>query len=370
MSNKKILITADSLRLDYLSEMPETTKFFDKSYENAFATFPSTIGSFPSILGGKYPTNIGMTKSDSVASKLHTKQKLGITTNRLTSSNYDYDKGFNQFEEMINRHSLAGRVGNMVSNSPLYKPLNTGLQLLREALTRLKIPELHSPSREFQRANNVIQNMIDTINSNENFFVWLHLMDTHHPYHSEKYSDLSRGKAYSITKRVVGRNGGKKQEERITKRLYRQGVRQLDHDLKTLYKWIPPKTEVVFCGDHGEHLGEKNHWGHNTYLDQTLLNVPLLTKNVRPVNSQAISLIDIPSILINTQHNNGKLSREYAYSMCEDQQSVTDGIHILTTNDDKTNNPKLQQKLDNFTPEKIAQQEHANTEDLEALGYL
>lgn len=370
MSEKKILITADSLRLDYLSEMPETTTFFDKSYENAFATFPSTIGSFPSIIGGTYPTKIGMTKSDSVASKIHTKQKLGITTNRLTSSNYDYDKGFTQFEEMINRHSLTGRVGNMVSNGPLYKPLNTGLQLLREALTRLNIPEWYTPSREFQRASNVIQKMIDTIDPTRNFFVWLHLMDTHHPYHSEKYSDLTRGQSYSITKRVVGRNGGTTQEEHKTKQLYKQGVKQLDDDLKTLYNWAPPQTEIILCGDHGEHLGEKNHWGHNTYLDQPLLNIPLLTKNVQPVNSQVISLIDIPSILLNAQYNNGKLSRKYAYSMCEDQQSVTDGTQILTTSDNKTDNPELQQKLDDFNPDRTVQQGQANTEDLEALGYL
>ena len=363
-----ILISVDSLRLDYLDEMPKTTKFFDATYTNAFATYPSTIGSFPSIIGGVYPVSVGLEKTNSVVPNIEHSQKLGVTTNVLTSGKYGYDAGFTHFNSMTENESITTKLGRKIPDGRVYSILNSSLQTARKVSRKFTAKETNS-NREYPRAREVIDTIKQTIDKERNFFVWAHFMDVHHPYHSEKYSTVSRNDAYQLTKQVLGKNGGTKSEKKQTKNLYEDCVRQLDDDLSNLYSWAPDDTRIVFCADHGEHLGEKDHWGHHEYLDNVLLNVPFLTRNISKIQSNVISLIDIPSILLGNSYNNGTLQRDYAYSMCDEKKSVTDGTNMLT-NEDTVDDHTLQTKLNNFNPERAVRQAQANTDDLEALGYL
>jgi len=363
-----ILLSVDSLRLDYLDEMSKTTEFFDTTYTNAFATYPSTIGSFPSIIGGVYPASLGLDKTNSVVPTIEHPQKVGVTTNVLTSSKYGYDAGFTHFNSMTENESITTKIGRNIPDGRVYSILNSSLQTARKVSRKFGVKESKS-TREYPRAKEVINTIKQTVDTDEPFFVWAHFMDVHHPYHSEKYSSISRTDAYQLTKRVIGKNGGTESEEKQTKNLYKDCVRQLDDDLSKLYSWAPDDTKIVFCADHGEHLGEEEHWGHHDYLDNVLLNVPFLTRNIPEIPSTVISLIDIPSILLETSYNNGTLQRDYAYSMCNEKKSVTDGTTILTNND-TADDPTLQTKLGNFNPERAVRQAQANIDDLEALGYL
>lgn len=226
-----ILVTVESLRNDYLDFMPNTTEFLDNTYNNAYATYPSTIGSFQSILGGIYPDNVGVESNDNIATKINKNPKIGITTNVLTSEKYGYHNGYTNFTSFSDE-GLNNKIGKIFPEGTIYNIASKTWGLFLDISYRFS-----EPDREFPRATEVISELKSTLNTtrNEEWFAWLHLMDTHHPYHSEVYSkDISRSEAYKITKKVMGQNGGTNYEEKRTKELYKQTVKQLDDDLQEL----------------------------------------------------------------------------------------------------------------------------------------
>lgn len=367
MSNT-MLVTIDSLRRDYLQYMPNTVDFFDTSYDNAYATYPSTIGSFQSILGGIYPDTVGVEKTGTFVSSLESDNAFGITTNILASDKYGYDDGFTDFDALA-ESGLNRDIGRMLPEGTVYKIASTVWGIFLKISYKFK-----EPDREFPRASTVIetlQNHLESLNSDAKVFTWLHFMDTHHPFHAETYGELSRSDAYQVTKTVMGQNGGTESEEKLTEELYKNTVKQLDDDLQELWELVDDDCDIIFCADHGEHLGEDNHWGHHEYLDEHLLNVPFLTKNMSIPESQVISLIDIPSIILKQDWKQGQNgNREYAYAMCDDKRAVTNGDQILTTDDNFEEAPsELVRKLQRFDPERVVNQNEALQEDLEALGY-
>lgn len=369
-----ILITVDSLRKDYMSygqtnsfNMPKTKEFFDKEYNNAYATYPSTIGSFQSILGGIYPDSIGLDKGQNVSTQIKSDIKIGISTNVLTSEKYGYDDGYNSFNSFAD-DGINNYIGRLLPEGSIYNFASKSWGIFLNIKYTIK-----SPDREFPRTTEVISKLKDELDkNNESWFAWVHLMDTHHPFHSEIYSDLTRSEAYKITKKVMGQNGGTKREEDITRKLYQDTIKQLDDDLEELWNYLDDTDKVILCGDHGEHFGTNNHWGHHKYLDDELLNIPFMTKNIKIPETNVISLIDVPSILLQRDWNQGKYGgREFAYALCDENKAITDGDTILTTSDNYDDaDQRLVRKLEIFNPKHVVSQDEALNEDLEALGYL
>jgi len=353
-----VLITVDSLRKDCMTygqkqknslNMPKTKEFFDNTYDNAYATYPSTIGSFQSILGGIYPNSVGLEKGQNIATQIDSNTKIGISTNVLTSDKYGYDDGYTSFEPFRD-DGLNNYIGRLLPEGSVYNLASKAWGVFLNIKYTIK-----SPDREFPRTKEVISKLKNYMNNHEDnrpWFAWIHLMDTHHPFHSENYSNLTRAKAYKITKKVMGQNGGTVREEDITRDLYKNTIRQLDDDLNELWNYLDSDDRVILCGDHGEHLGENNHWGHHEYLDEKLLNVPFMTKNVDIPETNVISLIDIPSIILQKSWNQGQYgNRKYAYALCDGDRAIIDGETILTTNDNYDDaNPRLVSKLERFNP--------------------
>lgn len=362
---QQILVTVDSLRKDYMEHLPKTRQFLDTEYENAYATYPSTIGSFQSILGGVYPTSPGIEDNDSFVTKLDAETKVGVTTNVLTSEKYNYDSGFTDFDH-FGESSIHGEVGRMLPEGFLLTLLSKGWNIFVNVAYMFQ-----EPDREFGRAENVSVTGTESVTEESDAFIWLHLMDTHHPYHAETKSDMSRSDAYKLTKRVIGQNGGSEADEAQTRSLYQDTVEQLDDDLMHLWDWADDDAEIIFCADHGEHLGEEDHWGHHEYLDDILLNVPFATKNITIPETTVISLIDIGSIFLGEDYKQGKFGgRDYAYALCDDKKAVTDGETMVTTDDELEEAPRnLANKLERFDPGETFSQQDALQEDLEALGY-
>lgn len=93
----------------------------------------------------------------------------------------------------------------------------------------------------------------------EPWFVWVHLFDPHMVYDPPKpyrhiYSDPYDGE-----------------------------VAYADAQTMRLLRWLDERaayerTAIVYVSDHGESLGEHNHWGHGTDLYEPGLRVPMLIK--------------------------------------------------------------------------------------------
>ena len=87
---------------------------------------------------------------------------------------------------------------------------------------------------------------------------------------------------------------------------YDNGILQTDEHIRRIFKALGDKgylanSIVVVLGDHGDSLGEHNHFGHSRYLYQEDIGIPLLvfdSEKRRLANTEFATMIDIaPTIL-------------------------------------------------------------------------
>lgn len=113
---------------------------------------------------------------------------------------------------------------------------------------------------------------------------WIHYYAPHDPYESQPEFPFGKGK----------------------KNAYLSEVSSFDRELGRLMGYLQEDgwlddTLVVFFSDHGEALGEQAYWGHHVYLNDWMINVPLLLWHAafEPAQPQVeVSLSDVaPSVL-------------------------------------------------------------------------
>jgi arylsulfatase A-like enzyme len=90
--------------------------------------------------------------------------------------------------------------------------------------------------------------------------------------------------------------------------LYRGTIRQADENIGKLVEMLERKnvldeTVIVVFGDHGDHLGERNCWGHQFSVADDVIRIPLLIRDpserLAPVRcDNAVQLNDLyPTVL-------------------------------------------------------------------------
>lgn len=366
---KCLLVTVDSLRKDHLEYMPKTLEFLDSTHEYAFATFTATLGSFQSILGGRYPTSGYMMDTRSVAS-LFKEDTIGITSNRLTSERYGYSEDFDIFRSPLtdDNESVKDRIASSLPHDTRIYRLGVWTWNQYQSF----ISQFAEIENSFRPANETIDEFLKEVSDREDWFGWLHFMEPHHPYEPEN-GPVDRASAQQISRRVIAGSGNKADTELVPE-LYRQEVEELDEKLSVLWNTLPEDVRVVFSADHGELLGEGGQWGHPNELRPEILNVPFGTKNC-PELGEVVSLIDIPTILSETEHGNGTLDREIAFASVGDQRAAMNQKHIatddgVTTHDgEPVDDARLERALDRFDPDHVVK-EDAIREDLKDLGYI
>ncbi|ELY86898.1 sulfatase-like hydrolase/transferase [Natrinema altunense] len=363
-----LLVTVDSLRTDHVQYMPRTLEFLDATHDAAFATSTATPGSFPAIIGGEYPAGNGLESEASVAHEFES-HCVGITTNHLLSQEYGYAAGFDSFTSPKGGgESLKDKGAILLERGSLpYKLASWGYN--RYQRLRSYVAET---AKSFRPAAAVVDQFLAEIDGHEGWFGWLHLMEPHHPYDPDG-ATIDRARAQRVTRRVLAGRGSEA-DEALVRDLYRREIAELDAALETLWNAIPDETRVVFCGDHGELLGEDGLWGHPGEMRPELLNVPFGTRNA-PDLGEVVSLVDVPTILTGTEHGVGTLDREVAFAAYGDQKAAMTAAHIATgdgtsrlEDGEKVADPTLERELERFDPAYVVK-EDALQEDLEDLGY-
>lgn len=362
---RKLLITIDSLRFDHFRHMEHTRDFIDHEHRNAYATFPSTLGSFPAIINGEYAITPGVT--DTVARNLDG-YKIGITSNHLVSPRYGYDTRFDHFEAPSVDDSLRSKLSAKIDMggsmykfiAPMYNIVSSIRWMGRQ------------PPRTFRPAEDIISTFLDKIDDKDEFFGFLHLMGPHHPYEPEynrlKYQKLSR-------KALAGR--ASMRDRGLLRSAYRDEIIHLDNKLAYLWDQIPEDTEIIVCADHGEmlgaatpHIGNTN-WGHQGELNSQLLHVPFGVKNIDVQFGDIFSLIDIPTVLLGYPYGQGRTDRTVAFAAYGKERAAMNEDGLVTTYGHEEGNPShdLYQALDRFDISTGLTREDALKSDLEVLGY-
>ncbi|WP_115865677.1 sulfatase-like hydrolase/transferase [Halorussus litoreus] len=372
MTDTTLLVTVDSLRYDHYRYMTATREFLGDSHPATFATNTATPSCFQSIVGGIYPGEVGVDADSNVAVELDASYSYGVSTNRFLSPRYGYDLGFDEFTAPgRDEKGLKDRVAeHMTPQSTLFGIASRVWNVVQSVQRRVSTVE-----RDYRPAADVIAEFLDATEGRDAWFGWLHFMEPHHPYNPDD-GPISRGEAQQITRRVLDGRGSERDAE-LVRELYRGEVEELDDRLAVLWDAIPDDTRVVFVSDHGELLGEYGEWGHHATMCPELLRLPLATRNIS-VESDVLSLVDVPTLLLGEAYNHGSIDRETAYAasngnhaaMNRDHVATDDGV--VTLDGDPAEDDELVAAKEEFEQgaARPVRKDELPHDDLEALGYL
>ena len=325
-----VLITVDCLRADRMGARGYSrplTPFLDSLSEEsvllseAMAAGAPTYFSFPSIMASRSPLalgreNVGIAPGElTLAAVL---QKAGYATGAFIAGNpyltarFGYDQGFSHFSDFLNGSSVQAAT-TPAPLAPGWSALNRKLQhaARRTELTTVAYNELYFRYCQWRSSRGVVSmdqfrrypaaDVVVTAASrwltglaDQQFFLWIHLMDPHHPYYPPEEALSSMGISHISPQRAHFLNSSWNRfdvsPERLERyktqvmALYDAGVHWVDRQisrlveqLKLLQRW----SEIVFVvtADHGEEFlehGRRYHWP--TGLTDELIHVPLLIR--------------------------------------------------------------------------------------------
>jgi len=345
-----VLITVDCLRADHVGFLGcprPLTPFLDSLAEksivfcNAVVAGTPTYFSFPAIMASRYPLALGRDvlgiapREPTLATAL---RDAGYSTaaflagNPYLSSRFGYDQGFDCFRDFLGAEPTVES-----ESSPMQSKFNRLLQASsrRTRLTAAVYDELYfwygqwrirneTPSVDRLRRYPAADVMIDRACcwlgdlAPGPFFLWLHLMDTHHPYYPPAEALASLSSSPITTRRARFLNSLWNRGDVGVKRLkpyrnevlslYDGGVYWADKQISRLVKVLQQsqrwdETVLTVTADHGEEFlehGDRYHF--TTGLRGELIHVPLLLHTPEPASAHRLlepfSLIHLAPTLL------------------------------------------------------------------------
>jgi arylsulfatase len=319
-----LLLTIDTLRADMLScygYPSPITPNIDRlasggiRFRQAITGGSWTQAAFPVIMTSTYASMHGgclgplsparPSPIEAMANNGYT--TVGFSTSPLVSKTYGYQRGFDNFIDLIPRE-----------RDPLLRRVKGGERLLGMPVTHYLaslVGKQIPPARLYVSA----EKLVDTAGGwfkerSEPFFAWMHFMDIHWPYHLKETMttppDIARvWREMRHLHRVNwrGESINEAQRERYLD-LYLRSVRYTDVQIGRLLhilesEGLMENTVIVLLSDHGEELLERGKWGHfETNLFDEILKVPLIIyqpglKSGMVVENQVRLLDVMPTIL-------------------------------------------------------------------------
>ncbi|MFC6765365.1 sulfatase [Natrinema soli] len=279
-----ILLSADALRADHLScygyhrdTSPVLDKLAEESirFTQAYSASSHTREAVPALLTGEYPdvaidANYRLV-ADTIASRLSEAgfKTGGFHSNPFVSRAYGFDQGFDEFDDDLHfgQHKLVA--------------------LAQRALDKLR-------NRHYARAEEINDrslSWIDSLDTEESFFLWNHYMDTHGPYeppgeYQRLYHDgtVSDSEAQSLYQRAIKDPDSITDEERqLLIDLYDAEIRYNDERIGEFLAALRKRdlledSLLIVTADHGDAFGEHDYYEHPRYLHDEITHVPLFVR--------------------------------------------------------------------------------------------
>lgn len=306
-----ILITIDCLRFDHLgcygykrNITPNIDALALKGvrFLQAISHGGSTATAVPSIMASILPplqideVNRIMRRSTTLAELLKETgyHAAGFHSNpALAQSRYNYDKGFDTFEDNFNKWGTLGkptirqRLGKKIR--PLVEPIfsRSMFNLLIKIYVLSGIADYYIHGPPYLRARELTNDAIEWLRAQEEkFFLWIHYMDGHFPYMPPpEYLSQLRVPPVSPRKMIGLLHKRRDKPSHLSPSevnqlidLYDAGIMSIDNAIGRLLDSVDShltNTVVVITADHGEEFGEHGGFGHHTVYDE-LVHVPLI----------------------------------------------------------------------------------------------
>ncbi len=287
-------------------------------FADAIVAGAPTYFSFPAILASRYPLAFGRdimgvapheTTITSVLKNAGYRTAAFVAGNPYLSSRFGYDQGFDTFRDFLDsipdgqpspsENTLASACNRLLRASArhigltavAYQELYFWYCRWRSATGDLSIDAL----RRYPAADVVVDQACSWLHglAEEPFFLWLHLMDPHHPYYppedasSALQSKVSARRANFLNSfwnrgHIPIRRLERYREEVIS--LYDAGIYWVDQQISRLVSALKRSQlwdDSVFAvtADHGEEFLEHGTRYHSpTSLPEQLIHVPLLLR--------------------------------------------------------------------------------------------
>lgn len=299
-----LLITVDTLRRDHLSAYGyrrNTTPTLDALarqsalFKSAYSTAPMTVPSVTSIMTSTY-----------------------FAQHHVANNRSSFDGSLPTLAQTLRAagYTTAAFVGNAVLKPD--RGLYRGFDLYNAHLPGSEINR-RLPERDAEKLTSAALNWLQT-HSKERFFLWLHYQDPHAPYNPpEAFAHVFDPPAPSgVTLPVVPMPedpGGIPEyallpdifDPQVYIARYDAEIRYTDQSISEILKFVREnslfsRTMIAVTADHGESLGENDHYfahGHNVTSDLT--NVPLflyVPGRQEQVYSHSVQTIDIAPTLL------------------------------------------------------------------------
>ena len=312
---KVIFLTIECFRKDYFKK-ENTPYLFNLSkkgifFENAYPTGPWTPASVTGILTSTYPLmyneNIQLSKkTKSIAEVLKDKgyKTVVFSVGGWLSSYFNFVKGFDEViysqEEKEKgafgkfRRILAEVKGRIYRIFPKLREIYRLLYLILKA----KGWKGSVDKKQIERAINWINK-----NKEKDFFLWIHLEDSHEPYMFGSTREVIRAN-YNFFKT---RKELSKKDIDLSKRLFKNGLKSVDDNISHFIETLKEKnlledTYFVICGDHGHEIYDRSSFGHGPDFYQENINIPLILMGPKIKSKQEkkiVGLIDISPTILN-----------------------------------------------------------------------
>ncbi len=236
-------------------------------YTHAYAVAPWTLPSHISMFTGLYPIQHHATQEH-----LHADDQLNTLAEILRA------EGYRTFAA-INNPVIGIGVNSDQGFADFYP-------MWRRAVANAYAEAQKHPT------NTVVERFLDGLGADDRFFVFLNYIEAHGPYEpppEEAARFLPPGTNMedalaidqSWQKFYLGTNPLSEREFRVLSGLYDTQLSRLSRTVGDLIRGLEARgllddTLVIITSDHGENIGDHDHFDHVFNLHETLLHVPLI----------------------------------------------------------------------------------------------
>jgi len=316
-----VLITWDSVRADHCSCYGYhigTTPFLDKiarkglKFQNAIVSGVVTQYSMGGIFTSEYFNKDKISTERTIAQILNEKgyNTASFHSHPMVSRFFGFNKGFKTFKDHVWK-SADGKLCQGVQHSKSSSKvavveLLKRLRVLNRARKYYNIINIilnrHSFSLRLEDFYDDVLKWVESQRSDDNYFLWIFIIETHFPYVPSTWSRLKKLKSFIICNKFYEAGGIKEKlmlnlserERKLIIDAYDKCIREADTLVKRLWNDLKD-TDPIFIvhADHGDAFGEHGFYGHPPEHYEYLIRVPLVIYNadVKGVVKEPVSLL-------------------------------------------------------------------------------
>ena len=308
-----ILISIDTLRADEVGSINPEVDSLTPNIDNfaktgtAFKKFysqgPNTRAAFPPIMTSTYPLMFGDYRKVGIRPRVSFVEILrrngyataGFHSNPYLSKNFGYDRGFDIFFDGIAENSQYTSAKNILKKNKFVFGIIKGVYSQFKKATEKKLGN----KAPYTPADTIVDMGEKYIsNTNNPFFLWLHLMDAHMPYPGEGEKFFER-----INQHRRGEVEITDEELKTHRKLRYDRIRFIDGKIGELINFLKDKkllkdTFMFICSDHGEELLEHGDLEHRDKFYEELIHVPFVTNYPGCDPDSLHGNIDIPATIL------------------------------------------------------------------------